>query len=334
MAAMVEWLNPRRVAAGFMLALFLIVSVELGLRARTAWNTHIVFAEDGLFRYPIQTQVGPTPIYRTNNAGFFGPDLVTPKPEGVYRVVILGSSAVAEPSLPAAITEALQRRMPDRVVEAATAGLPRYTSYQTALLFERVVAELEPDSVIVYLGLNDNVYNTFPGQGEQPYDGYYNPADFSRSLLADMIWYQAVTKRFHVQRHFENTPSTAYYEAHLTNIIETANRHDIRVILSPIVCAWPTSDPDLARTIQAQEGPMSHFWGARDAALEGVAAHRSIMETLAERYELPLCDLAPALPRNGEIFRDFCHFTPAGIETFGEALAQCIAPATPPAESE
>jgi len=303
---------------------FAVASVELGLRGRILFNDHHRFDGNGLFRYEANTQVGPTSELTTNNHGFFGPSMAPGQDEAQYRVVILGSSVVTTPDLARAVTDALQPRIPDRTVLVNTAGIPRYTSYHNLLLLKHHVLPLNPDCVVLYLGLNDNVYNTFPHRGAEPYDGFYDPTDFTRSVLFDILHYQAVEKRFRVRRHFEDLRSADIFERNVRAMIDLAHANGVRVILMPVVVSWPTGDPDLAAIIRANEGPMSHFWGNLDSALRGLDTHRAILRQLGVGTGAGWCDAEPLLAHDASVFRDLCHLTPMGITTLGRTMADCI----------
>lgn len=309
----------------FIAGMIALPSLEVGLRLRLMFNDDHVFDEHGLFSYAPHRQVGPSPAYITNNLGFFGPDLTEQKDAATFRVIVLGSSAVASPLLAEALTSALEARMPGRQIEVNTAGIPRYTSYHNALLVNRYIRPYAPDCYVYYEGINDNVYNTFPGLDEKPYDGFYDPYTWNHSVLADMVWYQAVTKRIGVERHFTELRSPARVRAHLAAIVEMATADGARVVLMPMAAAWPADDEPLAAAIAAAEGPMSHFWGATDAALSGLAANNAVLAELAQDGPAAYCPAALSLVHSSAVFRDLCHFTEEGIGALAEAMAECIA---------
>lgn len=307
------------------LGLFAAASVEAGIRGRILFNEDHVFDGDGLFRYAPHRQVGATPATRTNNHGFFGPDIASPKPEGAYRVFVLGSSAVAAPELAAALTAALAARMPDRVIEVNTIGIPRYTSYHNALMTERYLRALEPDCYVYYEGINDNVYNTFPELEGKPYDGFYDPWAWDRSVFADMVRYHGVTKRFGVERHFTALRSPAMVRRHVERIAAIAAEDGVRLVLAPMGAAWPPDDEALAAVIAENEGPMSHFWGATRPAVRGLEANNAALAEVARDAPAAYCPAALSFPRTGTYYRDLCHLTEEGMAALAEALAECIA---------
>lgn len=299
-------------------------SVELGIRARLWFNDPHVWDDAGLFRYKPSYQVGDAPALSTNNVGFFGDDLTLPKAAGARRVFLMGDSALTNPEIPQALKSTLEERLPGRRFEVNAAGLPRYTSYHNRVLLERYLTRLEPDGIVVYLGLNDNVYNTNAKPDGEPPVGLWAWSDCSTVLALDMFWYHTVHKRFLTHPQFTVLRSPSIFETHIRTIIETAQHGNIAVLLVKPAVGFPTDDPVLEEAIRNSERPMRHFWGDLDPALRGVAAHTAVLEQLAADYRIPVVDAASVLPRTSRFFRDLCHFTSAGNVEFGRFLAEML----------
>ena len=105
-------------------------------------------------------------VYVTNAQGFvsIGDAVFTyerPKPDGVFRVIMIGGSTVlgqgaptpAE-NLPARLRDRLVRRYP--TLEMINAGVGGYTSGQELLRFGAELLPYSPDLLIVYDGWNDH----------------------------------------------------------------------------------------------------------------------------------------------------------------------------------
>ncbi|MCL4217345.1 MAG: hypothetical protein KJ052_10135 [Candidatus Hydrogenedentes bacterium] len=309
---------------GLLVLVIALPSIEAGVRLRLLLKDPHRFEPGGLFTYPPNTQVGETVELVTNNAGFFGVHLDTPKPAGTYRVFLMGSSPLTSPKLPAAMSEDLEKLRPDVQFEVNTTGLPRYTSYHNVLLFQRHLVELEPDCIVLYLGMNDNVYNTNPGLEEEPPAGLWDWRDLSRSVVLDMLDYHIIHKRFMTQPGFQTIRSAPIFEAHLRQIIEPARAHGIDVLLVPMLASYPTEDDELLAVIRTAEGGMRHFWGDLEPGLEGLAAHHAVMEKLSVEYGLPLLKI-DGIPHASACFRDLCHFTDAGLDLLGQHFAEAVA---------
>lgn len=315
----------RRVIRWGLVALALALSFELGLRARTMIKDPHRFGPQGFFSYRPHTQVGDTPDLTTNNYGFFGPELALPKPENTLRVFLVGSSVLANPDLPKATAAALEEALPGKRIEICTTGIPRYCSYHCTLLTERRLIELEPDVLVIYLGLNDNVYNTNPGIDAAPPVGLWNPARLDYSLAGAMARYYVWYKRFVVTPDFTDIRSAPIFERHLRGIIETARANGIRVLFVRMALAYETEDLDLAQQIAANEGPMAHFWGTTEASKRGVEAHNDVLDYMAAEYGTPLTDANAEIPKTSVYFRDLCHLTPEGNAALGKIFARAVA---------
>jgi lysophospholipase L1-like esterase len=314
-----------KIAAALALVLLLAASLEAGIRARLFFHDPHVWRE-GLFRYRPDTQVGDDASLVTNNRGFFGPDLATPKPPDTWRVLLAGSSPLTNTSVPEAVAARLTREAPPGTeVEVVSTGLPRYTSWHVMRLIRNELLALEPDVLVLYLGLNDNVYNTNPGVHGEPPTGLWNWADRSRSLALSMLWYHGVHKRWHTRPAFDALPGTEVFQVHLERILDAAAEAGVRVVLAPVAVGWPTDDPALHARIEANEAPMAHFWGVTESAVRGLAANAAAMQRLTREYEAVYCELpAGRLAADGAVYEDLCHLTGEGRAALGRAFGDCI----------
>jgi hypothetical protein len=74
---------------------------------------------------------------------------------------------------------------------------------------------------------------------------------------------------------------------------------------------------------------MAHFWGYTEPALRGLAANTAVMQRLAGEGGAAYCGLPrERLAPSSGVFQDLCHFTPAGRQTLGRALGDCVAALT------
>ena len=99
--------------------------------------------------------------------GAYPAKFATRKSEGVFRVFVLGESAIAgtpEPafSLTRALQVLLQQACPDETFEVINAGVTAMNSHAVRLIARELV-RYEPDAVIVYLGNNEVVGPFGPG---------------------------------------------------------------------------------------------------------------------------------------------------------------------------
>lgn len=306
------------------MTLALLIGGELAVRARTLLQDPYIW-HGPLFLYPPNTQAGDDPALTTNNKGFFGPPLEQPKPPDAYRVFLLGSSPLTNPEVPKAMQERLQELCPDRRIEVYSTGLPRYTSAHNALLM-RELTGLDPDCLVLYMGMNDNVYNTNPGLRGLPPVGLWNWADLHRSLAFSMLWYYGYHKHFAVNPDFEAVRSEPIFADNIEDMVQQGLAQGADVVLVAMAAAQPPEDEALAAVIAANEKPMSHFWGNVGPSMKGLAAHRDAMQQIAEQHGIPFADPADRFSHTSEVFRDLCHFTSGGNRMLGQYFAEQVAP--------
>ena len=98
---------------------------------------------------------------RHNDLGYRGEAFPERKPLGEYRIVCLGGSTTytsfvrdAGRAYPALLQEELRARGYDQV-RVVNAGVPGYSTYETLLNYLFRVADLQPDLLLVYHGIND-----------------------------------------------------------------------------------------------------------------------------------------------------------------------------------
>jgi len=320
-------MNPSRrklLIYGLLAVAALAVSVEMAIRARLFFFDEHVYDEHGLFRYPPNTRVSADATYTTNNFGFLGDSLAVPKPAGAYRVFLMGSSVLVSPLIPEATQRELSAACPGVRFEVNSTGIPRWNSWHNRVLFEQYLLPLEPDCVVIYLGFNDNVYNTNPTLEGAPPSGLWDCRDFSTSVLLEMLWYHLVHKRLLVETEFTEIRSAAIFERNLRAIIDAARERDIAVALVKIGTSYPTDDPHLQKIITLAEPGMRHYWGNFDAAMRGMHAHRGVMDRLAAEYGLPLGDADAVLPKDAETFQDLAHLTNRGCHLLGRHFADVL----------
>ena len=85
-------------------------------------------------------------------------EIVTPKPEGLFRLMFLGDSVSYEslgskPGFVSHIRDSLSKKGDFEVINAS---VPGYTTYQELMWFKRDLLQTSPDLVLLSYVLNDN----------------------------------------------------------------------------------------------------------------------------------------------------------------------------------
>lgn len=148
----------------------------------------------------------PAPSYergknRHNALGFRGDDIEVPKPDGVFRIAMLGGSTTYtvdvddfRSSYPYRLQQVLRRRRPS--IEVVNAGCPMYSTWESLMNLQFRVLDLEPDLVVVYHGINDvhprvvspsSAYVGDNSGGRQPYDRREESFLWEGSALARLV---------------------------------------------------------------------------------------------------------------------------------------------------
>lgn len=100
-------------------------------------------------------------FYRISEDGLRDSVYARPKPDGVFRVVVMGDSVsfgygVEEAdAYPQVLEELLAKSLPDSRVEVVNCGVGGYNPYNEAKLLEGVGQTYEPDLVLVQFCIND-----------------------------------------------------------------------------------------------------------------------------------------------------------------------------------
>jgi len=155
------------------LLIIAVIAAELWLRTTRPLPVPVVASQADLFDQswlvPSTTQhhqmrplaeVGGEVHFRTNSLGLRGPEPEIPAPAGTLRVLVLGDEAVAGPWLQDehTLSAQLQKHLSSHLqgpVEVINGGVPGYSPVLSALQYEHVLQELNPDVVVLHIDMSD-----------------------------------------------------------------------------------------------------------------------------------------------------------------------------------
>lgn len=318
-------------AVSTLLALILAEVASRFLVARVT-PAGIRFDDEILYDYAPRTEL---PGMVLNDVGCVGDDALTEKSgaRGETRVLLLGGSTSFSARYVASVKENLRREHPGRPLRVMSCSKPRYTSFVNRAIFERHASVWAPDVVVWYEGINDNIYNSFPWLTGLPTVGYFDWRTRRSSVLLGLLKYHLVDKALRSVPDFapEGIRSRAIFEENLIGILQTARSRNAKMVLATFAIALPTDDEKLLARIRADEKVMRHFWGNIGSTVAGVRAHNAVVESLAERFGLPLARVAEEIPRDSAHFVDICHLTNAGNDRLGAVIAEAVGRSLPPA---
>jgi len=154
-------------------------------------------------------RIEPNQHYDTiniNNFGFRGPEITKVKPEGVYRIFIVGGSTAVSfgsSSDETTISGFLQKKFDalnlEQKIEVINAGVGGTFSYEENNLIKEYLLQFEPDFIIGYGGGNDARYRIMeelPAYKKDIFVGFFKLSDlkiyrtpfFLNEVLNNPIW--------------------------------------------------------------------------------------------------------------------------------------------------
>ena len=287
--------------------------------------------------------------WRINSHGFRGPEITMAKPEGVVRILVVGASETfglyESPGMefPAQLQQKLDRAKPGRyqVLNSGCAGmtLPRFVHFYNVWL-----KKFEPDFVLCYPTPTSYVQRIVPGepQPDEP------PAKLRESIRLKRKT-KIVVKRFlppfllqerHERRMeawiqkqppnwvWETLPpeKLALFETHLEQLVKTVRDSGVEMMLVTHAHRFPKDRSKWSAVDEAMMAAWRLVW-ARESErckLDMEDEANRVIRELGERDGIPVADVAAAVPRTGENFADFSHFTDQGAGIVADLLARDI----------
>ena len=266
-----------------------------------------------------------------NSLGFRGEELADPKPADGYRIWAVGGSTTFDifapddaSTWPAVAGRALQERWPERTVEVVNAGIPGeilWGSSQDLANHWRAVA---PDVVVLYHGINDIRRVTTPPAPPNTLGGPVRLPDIAlvRVFQATLGKPRAVPEAWLDRRMTDSQLATVRRE--LERLLDQSAAARIPVLLATHALHLPDpwSVDDAEETLQ--ELALQLSMGPVGAA-EAVDRYNELVRTLVRERGLALVDVRAAVPGEDRYWGDPCHFSAAGSELAGRAVAEALA---------
>ncbi|MEO0561995.1 MAG: hypothetical protein AAF125_07775, partial [Chloroflexota bacterium] len=295
----------------------------------------------------------PNPVpnrFDQNNLGFRGDDMTIEKPDGVYRIAIVGSSLVYDPQHD--VTESypylLEQRLRDMGynVQVVNAGGANYTTLESMTLLGTAVLEVDPDLVIIYHGRSDAHHRLVwpPSAYRANYRGsqsvdvniQFTPPAYEFSTMIRIVginfgWIDSHALRYDTTIFYN--PSTAFADdyriQHLTRsfpdgIFEEVSIDEMFDANPPIyfesnlramVGMTLVNDvtPLLMTVSSYHDYPMDVYPRAASPAYQrAYQQHNDVTRRVASELDVPLFDFAEAMPSDAAYYSDGSHFTVAG----------------------
>ena len=301
------------------------------------------------------------PKTNTNQWGFRGEEITKKKPEGVYRIFVVGGSTVFcdrvafEDSHVRILEKKLRNAYPENDIQVQNVGMHWHTTLHSLIKIATILPEFNPDLIILYHAIND-LSRSFPNKRftfrpyQSDYSHYFGPlsgiinAYLSQDFPVNLALLRVVRQKYfsHLSRcwfsdirrpkKFEEYPNTSWksipsFERNLRNIVQIAKAMNIDLILAsqPFLFRKDLTNADKEKLIM-----WNHMLSENrkkptmESMAMGMNRYNGISRTIAEEHGVPFCDLETRVPKTFEYFLDGVHYTAAGNRIIGESLAEFV----------
>jgi lysophospholipase L1-like esterase len=290
-----------------------------------------------------------TPNYTSNNGlnihnslGMRGPEIQMPKPEGDYRIVILGGSTTYSVGVeswrndfPREVEKYLREYYNYTGIEVINAGLGGWNSWESLINLEFRVVDLNPDMIIIYDGLNDvnarmvnPAYYTGDDTGRRKQWGAKPMPFFLYSMFLRMltgvtvsgldIYVDTQTTSQGLDLGFDQklngTPSETlednkpvYFERNIVSMIAIARSNGMKVMLATFAHS----------NLMGDYAALPWYERAFDE-------NNNVTKSVGTAYNVPVYDFAADMPMNESYWYDGRHVNEAGSDLQGRLFANFI----------
>ncbi len=249
----------------------------------------------------------------TNSIGILGEEVKIPKPEGVYRILILGGSRAlsgypTHPTFSKLLEKGLRERLPGKkleVVDGSVTGATILNSFMNLVLNWR---ELDPDMIIIDHGLNDIVTNLDPFYLK---NYLFTTKDYMKDIGTD---------KFEKEKIEEGLDA---FRTKLEGLILLARGMNCKVALLNVQVVYG-GDFDQRKKIEIYRMLNKGFGVPASYALEIIKGHNKIIKELAQEHDAVFIDVSNALPKSDVFFTDAAHRTFKGNKLYTEVALESL----------
>ncbi|MBI3012384.1 MAG: SGNH/GDSL hydrolase family protein [Elusimicrobia bacterium] len=321
----------------------LLLSAEMGLRLywKIKWPQDLEWWKaDGQAgakykpgTYGLQSPIGFSG--QVNSLGYRGPEWTRGKGRRTYRMICVGDSVVLglcakqpESDFPTQLENLLNRNHQGKKIEVLNAGLGGNNSSQTLYRLKTELAELQPDCVIISVGLNDLI-ELNPGLPATYRTGGLARNLTKRSYLVrtffGVVYKVLLPKLPHTPEELERKKRVFdqfvphLYISNLTEMARICRERNVQIVFATL--------PHIVymRDMDRYFGKVSLPYYARDIHLYRLLVDRynESIHQVGTRENVPVAEMADffkSLPNGSEFLVDNCHFTDAGYHLYAQAL--------------
>jgi len=268
--------------------------------------------------------------FRVNRLGFRGPELEEKKPDGVYRVLVLGDSVVMGAALPeealaaSKLAELLSAAHPGRKIEAINGGVGGYDIKEERQLLLEDGLQLSPDAVVLVFCVND-VPGVGIGEQVNPLRDVWAPGKawlVKESALA--LFIQSLYEQIGLKR-----------EGRLSDRLAADRSPSTQARIDQ---GWREYESELGQMVKAGEAQGAGFvLVAVPHAAQFIDQRKRFLPqkrlaAMARRLNIAFIDLAPDFAAQASlpyVFPDPVHPNANGQKIMAERIAQVLNPLVP-----
>ena len=351
----------------FTLGLFLPVPDPYAKLKRSIKTINQVIRSEFQRNYVLHTQpeeglpgVRPHNVFTTNNMGYRGDYLHTPKPTNEFRIFMVGGSTTEclylddSDSINTVLQNELQTHLPKSLnIKVYNAGKSGDATPEHISMIAHRIIHLEPDMIILFSGINDlsrSIVN-------YDYLHYVETTPNSKYTLLRFLAteFQIPRRMYYVLKHIAPTerqilevitgktnfhpkielrksvpisksrPRTdvATYARNLVTIVGLGKAHEIQLVFITQASTWNSSIDSEAKNWHW----MLYRRGVtyrEEFMNEALEAMNDAMRQVAIQHRVPRYDLSILIPKSVKYFYDDAHFNVEGAKWAGEGLASYI----------
>lgn len=304
--------------------LFLVVALEIGARAYVYFTTpsYVLLMPEVAFSYRPNSVVDEISL---NDIGCIGDDVRIGKQTNERRIFILGDAPTFSRSVVDSLRELIRPLKSELKIKVVSCGKPGYTSMHNLINFQRVLSNYNPDLLVVYQAIGENVFNTSPWIDGLP-DSEYLDWRSSDSVFLSLVRKHLLRPLFLVNRDFTEAEivSGKVTAESLRSLIRSARVYRSNVLLVTQSIGYPTEDAALTSIFNRNEGRNSREWGTIASAALGVATSNRMTREVAEFNQISLSETVERIPHTTQYFSGFVTLTEEGAKLWALQVAEKI----------
>ena len=274
-----------------------------------------------------------------NSLGYRGEEFPREKPEGVFRIALLGGSSTYTErvsdnakTFPSLLQRALIERYGHHAVHVVNAGVPGYNSWESLIHLAFRVMDLSPDLIVIYHGTNDlsaRLVNPLAYRSDN--SGLRKPFEMPAPSWLDHSCLLRIFRRkfgFAGQSSLEDVVNAktalpfdwpwgcakylpanppVFFARNLQSMIGIARAHGVPVVLA----TWAHS-------------PHLGDYASRDDYQEGFRQNNEVVREVGTRMSVPVFDFARVMPQEKEFWADGAHVNERGAAKKAELFARFL----------